>query len=405
MSATSVSAAFLLGGYEFIRVAADSLFISAYGAAQRPHVMVVSAIVTIGFVYIFSRLLSFVGSLKALMCTFLIALGVFVLDYLIIASGIRFGVVLFYLFSQSYIVILFEQYWSFIDSILKKEEAKTYNGPIIGITSAGTITAGWIIKKFAASLGTKMFILLGAASMIPSLALFYFAYKMAGEPKPEKGEKEAGGGTLHLSLFRTHSTLLYLALVIALSQGLSTVVQLNYLTTIERSIPLEDARTAFMGNFWMMVSVVSGVFQFIVAPVLLRFFSLRAAMALIPCVHLLIGAAMFGSGSLTIAALAYGGFKVVDYSLFRAGKEVIYIPFGFDVRYRAKQVIDAIVYRFSKGMFSGLFSMYAVILGSVPRITYPVMSVIISLSWLAAVFPLTKTVITRPSGAGCQRGI
>jgi len=41
--------------------------------------------------------------------------------------------------------------------------------------------------------------------------------------------------------------------------------------------------------------------------------------------------------------------KPIDYSLFRAAKKILYIPFSFDVRYRAKEVIDVFGYRFGKG--------------------------------------------------------
>jgi len=272
----------------------------------------------------------------------------------------------------------------------KKEEAKSYNGPIIGIANLGPITAGWLTAKAAMSLGTNTVILLGAAALIPAMALAYLAYKIAGEPQPSEAEKKLHGAGLHLSLFQAKPALLLLALVIALAQGLSCFVQLNYFVTIEQTIPIEDARTAFMGNFWMTVSAASCIFQFVLTPIMLRFLSLRTAMALIPCVHIAIALSLFGSNSLAMAVLAYGGFKVLDYSIFRAGKEIIYIPYSFDVRYRAKQVIDALVYRFSKGIFSGLISMYELTVGVFPQIGYPIMSIVISAGWLAAVFPLTK---------------
>ncbi|MBI5242087.1 MAG: hypothetical protein HY922_00220 [Elusimicrobia bacterium] len=389
MLATAVSGAFLIGGYEFIRVAADSLFISVYGAAQRPYVMAASPLATVLFVYIFGRLLSRLGSLKTLVCTFTLALCAFSISFAYITLHARLGVILFYLFAQSYIVVLFEQYWSFIDSILQKEDAKAFNGPIMGIMSMGPITAGWLTAKAALSLGTKAIILLGAASLLPSLALAYCAYELAGEPRPSAEEK-ARKGTLQLSLFKEHPRLMLLALVIFLSQGLSSFVQLNFFITLEKALPLEDARTAFMGGFWMRTGIASAFFQFLAAPVLLKLSSLRAVMALIPCAHLLAGLSLFGSRSLTMTALAYGGFKVLDYSLFRAGKEILYIPFSFTVRYRAKQVIDALVYRFSKGLFSGLISVYGIALGAFPLAGYPLTQVVLSLSWLAAVFPLTS---------------
>ena len=52
------------------------------------------------------------------------------------------------------------------------------------------------------------------------------------------------------------------------------------------------------------------------------------------------------------AGLAYMAFKVIDYSVFRAAKELLYIPLSFDRRYRAKELIDVFGYRFGKGGMS-----------------------------------------------------
>jgi len=55
------------------------------------------------------------------------------------------------------------------------------------------------------------------------------------------------------------------------------------------------------------------------------------------------------SPSLATSGFAYLLFKCMDYSLFRAAKEILYIPLPFDSRYRAKELIDVFGYRFSKG--------------------------------------------------------
>ncbi len=50
---------------------------------------------------------------------------------------------------------------------------------------------------------------------------------------------------------------------------------------------------------------------------------------------------------------AYVCFKSIDYTLFRASKELLYIPLSFDVRFRSKEFIDVFGYRGSKGVASG----------------------------------------------------
>jgi ATP/ADP translocase len=61
------------------------------------------------------------------------------------------------------------------------------------------------------------------------------------------------------------------------------------------------------------------------------------------CIYLLRVESLFAAG------LAFTLFKAIDYSTFRAAKEILYIPLSFDARYRAKEVIDVFGYRFGKG--------------------------------------------------------
>ena len=85
---------------------------------------------------------------------------------------------------------------------------------------------------------------------------------------------------------------------------------------------------------------------------------LRAVHMAIPALHLTACAALMARPTLAVGALAFGLFKALDYSLFRAAKEMLYIPLSFDSRYRAKSVIDAFGYRLSKGALPG--GLYAV---------------------------------------------
>jgi AAA family ATP:ADP antiporter len=70
---------------------------------------------------------------------------------------------------------------------------------------------------------------------------------------------------------------------------------------------------------------------------------------LVPLTHAACILALLVHPCLATAAIAFGWFKVVDYSVFRAAKEVLYVPLDFDARYRAKMLIDMVIYRTSKG--------------------------------------------------------
>ena len=93
--------------------------------------------------------------------------------------------------------------------------------------------------------------------------------------------------------------------------------------------------------------------------------------------------------------LAFLLFKAFDYSIFRAAKELLYIPLSFDARYRAKEVIDVFGYRTGKGGSSVLI-VFAQRAGLVMSGYYLTIGFATALLWIALVFPLTRQT-TKPA--------
>ncbi|MCX5783918.1 MAG: hypothetical protein NTW04_05735, partial [Elusimicrobia bacterium] len=93
--------------------------------------------------------------------------------------------------------------------------------------------------------------------------------------------------------------------------------------------------------------------------------------------------------SLPMAAFTFATIKFLDYSVFRASKEVLYIPLSYDARYRAKQVIDAFTHRAAKGITTGMLSLAKLAFGTLPAFLYPVIGIFACGGWVALAFPLT----------------
>jgi len=138
------------------------------------------------------------------------------------------------------------------------------------------------------------------------------------------------------------------------AQVVSTVLYLVFQHELQKALPSPDAQTAYSGMFYARLNVVALVFQFILSPLFLRRLQPRHVQMGIPCIHLLGVAAIFMWPGLVTASIAFALFKSLDYSLFRASKEILYIPLPYEARYRAKEWIDVVGYRMSKGGTSAI---------------------------------------------------
>ncbi|MDA0336210.1 MAG: hypothetical protein O2782_13680 [bacterium] len=374
------AAFFLLFGYEAVRSASTSLFVGHYGAGALPWVMALSPVGTGVMLYGYGLSLTRLGARRTLVATSLVSAAILALCWasLTVAGGPASA--LLYVLREGYIVLIIEQYWSFINSTLQPAEAKRVNGPICGIASVGAILGGLTVGRVAPILGTEPLVLITAVTLLPAAALGLYAYRLGGTPR---GEQEAGArhGALALDLFKKHRLLIHIGLLILLTQTVSTVLDLCFNGFLAQAIPVQDERTAYLGDFYAMLNGGAFFMQFLLTPLILQRVQLRHVHMGIPLVHAVAAVFVIIEPRLFTAAAAYVIFKTFDYSLFRAAKEMLYMPLPFDARYRAKEVIDAFGYRASKGVTSALVVVAGWVVGPVPTIAFPIMALLAAGGW------------------------
>ena len=380
----ALSAAFLLAGYEFLRSASQSLYIGAYGAKNLPVAMALAPVGTLLFIWGYGWLLSVAGAARATVLTCLAAAAAMVACHAAMTAGSRLAVGLLYVLRESYIVLLVEQIWAFINSTLREREGRRLNGPICGVASLGAIGGGLAVQAWVRSVGSVNLVLFGALSLLPTALGAMAAYRAAGEPEPAPDEAHGRQGHLGLRVLWRDPLLRVLALVVIASQVVSTVFDLQLSRFVETALPVADERTRWFGSFYVGLNVGSALFLFVVAPLLLAVAPLRLVHTVIPLTHVTLAVTALVCPSLRSAAAALAVFKVLDYSVFRAAKELLYVPLSFDARYRAKALIDAFGYRFAKGGASAILA----VAGRVAAIPVAALAAVAALAsgvWLALV--------------------
>ena len=370
----SLSASFLLCGYELIRSSSNTLYKVAYGINAFP-------------IYLYGKILTALGPSRTRSLTTLLSGVFFLVAYFFIQRGSHLMTGVLYIFREAYVILIIEQYWSFLNSTLNNSSAKKLNGPIVGISSFGAIAGGLLLNHFAESFGTVTMLLFASVTMIPCAIFSMLAYRACGEPIPEGGLQEKHGA-LAIDLFR-RSPLLTLLFIVMVTKVLSTVLTLRFQGMLELEIPNPDTQTAYSGGFFALLNGVATFFQFIVTPLFLRYLPLFIIHAGIPILHAIAVGVLVYNPSLFTAATALLVFKVFDYSLFRAAKELLYIPLSFDARYRTKEVIDTFGYRFSKGGTS-LGLLFLGKAGFLLSTLYSWIAFGSTLLWLLLVFPLIR---------------
>ena len=386
----SVAASFLLCGYEFIRAVSDSLFIEVYTAKNLSRAMVAVPPSVLLILYIYGRLLSWIGATRTLAVTSVLSGALILGCYIALLREIGFAAAIIYVFREAYIVIIIEQFWSFVNSTLTSKQAKIINGPFCAVASVGSVVGGMLVARWAEALGSKKLLLFAAGSLIPAAIFGIIAYTLAGEPQPTVAEEGGRRGHLGLKTFFSSKYLVFIGLLILSTQVISTVLELRFKGLVETEIPVTDTRTAYFGSFYAMLGAISAIMQLIVVPIALRFVSLKIIHICIPIVHLFNGLVLTLKPSLRTSARAFLTFKALDYSLFRAAKELFYMPLSYDEKYRAKQIIDSFGYRFAKGGSAGVIELIRLVVITIPSAAFSIVAMVISGVWGGIVLNLTS---------------
>ena len=385
------AAFFTLLGYELMRSSATVLFKAAYGAERLPWVMACMPVVVLLGVWGYGQLLSRFGPRLTLQICSYASATLMVLGFALLKLEMIWVTPLLFLLKEFYVVLLIEQYWSYINSELDASSAKKLNGPITGIAGTGGVIGGILVAQLAIPLGTHALVLLAALVLLPSAWIANYAYRRFGEPALTTDEppKSLGEGIGWESVQRNPKLLSLLFIVIA-SQVTAAVLDFKFqLILSDAFVGRIDEETAFQGQFWFVLNLVTVLVQFVVTPFLLTWVALRWVHLMMPALHCCTIAWAVIEPTLFSVGLAFFLFKVLDYSVFRGAKELVYLPLGFDARYRAKEFIDVFGYRTSKGG-SSLVVTVLQNLGVLMSSYYLFIALALAGLWSFLVFPLTR---------------
>jgi ATP:ADP antiporter, AAA family len=353
-----------------------------------PLVMAAMPVVVFFGVWLYSRLLSLLGPRRTLLVTSL-GSGLSILAcYLVLLTGAKWITPVLFLLKEFYIVLLIEQYWSYINSSVAPASAKKVNGPVTGIAGLGGAVGGTLVGASAGQYGAESMVLFAAIACLPAALMSNLGYQLFGEPEqPLEAQKSDSMGW---HLFRQNPTLAYLLAIVMASQLVSAVLDYKFQSLLSVQFSGDpDAETAFQGWFFGTLNTSVLVFQFVITPLALTFVGLRWIHILMPLVHLTAITAALVEPSIFSVGLAFFLFKAFDYSIFRAAKELLYVPLSFDERYRAKEVIDVFGYRTGKGA-SSVVIVALQNAGVLMTNYYLFVAFAATTLWLALIFPLTS---------------
>ena len=373
--------------YSIARPAAEGLFLKAHGHRGLPLVWLMVTAGSVAVVAVYNRYLGRTGLLR--LYGAVSGLSGLLLAGLLAAlhaglPGAHHGL---YVWKDLYVVVLVEIYYSYANSVFSIQTARWVYG-LFGVLSS----LGGMAGSLLVSLGAERF---GVAALLWSVPLqlvviwlvcLPFA-RAAGDAPPAGPEAERSSLADGVRVVRRSRYLgLMLALVAAVQVAI-TLVDFEFNAVVDRTFPAEDQASAGIATVYLAISAVTLVLHALTGPVL--------RLAGVPLTLLAIPLLLGGSLGVYIAlplfvtiAVAKAASKCLDYSIFRAAKEILYIPLSYTERTAGKSVVDMVTYRVAKGGAS-LVLYGLVLLGAAGRLATPLGLAVVAL-WVVVTVAMVR---------------
>ena len=400
---------FMIGGYWLLRSLKDSVLMALCGVQAIPKAKMLSVFVVLGVVSVYNHLLD--SSLAKHQLFYIFGTFYFCLFTVIaimlmnpeiglantIQSESRILGWVNYCAIESFGSVMVSLFWSFANSNITLETAKSSYGVMVAFAQLGSILGPALVTHFAEVWGIAQCYLLGGMNMLLLQGTMYFYVKTYGTSEsrelaakekmakgasdevdaPPKKKKERAGileglvlfwkynyvkGIFAIScLFMVEVTIVDFTLKILAKEYFSeeypceiTNPDCYNAETKEFGLTQEatNAIASFMGLFGVATNTLSFVFSLLGTSAIIRRLGLRLTLLLFPSLCLIVIIVVRMKPTLYIVFLAMIMLKANSYALNNPTKEILYQPTSNAVRYKAKSWIDIFGARGSKALGS-----------------------------------------------------
>ena len=289
-------------------------------------------------------------------------------------------------------------FWSFMADLYASEQGKRLFGFIAAGGSAGALLGPLIAVGLAEPIGRANLLLIAALLLeIAVLCAWRLeaaaAALKAGDASPaaaDQRESGVGGGWIAgLGMVLRSPYLAGIALWVALLSLAGTFLYFQQANIVAALFDDPNRRTAVFAQIDLAVSLLTIVVQFVATGKLIRRFGAGPAAAFLPLV--------FAAGFLTLAltpmlwvVIAFQAMqRAANFAISNPAREVLFTVVGREEKYKAKYVIDNVVFRGGDAVSGWLFhalrglgmELHAIALATVP----------VAVGWLVLALLLGRT--------------
>ena len=397
---------FLFGSYSVIKPVRDAMG-TVYGVAHLQELFTVTLLASLVFAPLYSglatrlKLSSFLPWVYGFVALSILACyGMFVSRH----DQDRWVAAGFYVWVSTFNMLIISVFWTFMADLFSRAQAKRLFGLVAAGGTVGGIVGPAVATSLATTIGNNNLLLVAAGGFaVTALLVRMLAGEkqrlLAASPDAQRTSLEhrlSGNAFDGFKLLLRSRYLLLVALFLLLMTWISTIVYFQLGDLITKAFKSREARTQVYAMIDLAVNGCAVFIQIFGTGRFIARFGVGAGLLLNPIIMVIAFLAMAFSPVLMVLGGIQIFRRVAEYAVAKPTREMLFTVVDQESRYKAKNVIDTVVYRF--GDFSAAWISAAVLPYGVAGLA--IFGAIVSAVWFPIAYLLGRRYETVRSGGG-----
>jgi ATP:ADP antiporter, AAA family len=347
---------FLFGSYSVVKPVRDAMG-TVYGVAHLQELFTATLVASFVFAPLYSGLASRIKLSTFLPWVYGFVAVTILVFYALFESGQyeeRWIAAGYYVWVSTFNMLIISVFWTFMADIFSPSQAKRLFGFVAAGGTIGGIVGPAIATLLATRLGNNNLLLISAAGFGVTAVLVRMLARekqkllsVGGDVQRTSLEHRLKGNPFDgFRLLLRSPYLLLLALFLLLMTWISTIVYFQLGDLITKAFSSREARTQVYGMIDLAVNSIAVVIQLFGTGRIIERFGVSAGLLLNPIIMVIAFLAIAFSPVLLIL----GGIQIIrrvaEYAVAKPTREMLFTVVDQESRYKAKNVIDTVVYRF-----------------------------------------------------------
>lgn len=393
----------LLAGYYVLRPVRDEMGLAS-GIKNLPWLFTATFFVMLAVVPIYGALVARLPRQRFIPLVYHFFVANIIIFWVLLTQNIGLTVTapVFFIWISVFNLFAVSVFWSFMADIYGSEQGKRLFGFIAAGGSAGALLGPIIAASLAVPIGRANLLIIAAlllecavfcAMQLESAAAAFKAERSVdaatATAKPQAASNALGGSWIAGIVMLARSPYLAgIAFWVAMLSLAGTFLYFQQASIVAALTDDPNKRTAIFARIDLAVSLLTIVVQFLATGKLIKRFGAGPAAAFLPFVFALGFIALWATPMLWVVIAFQAAQRAANFAISNPAREVLFTVVDREEKYKAKYVIDNVVFRGGDALSGWLFSALrgtGMELGAISLATVPVTA-----AWLALALALGR---------------